>query len=71
MSVQKEAKTEMEKVQNKLRIANEEVKRLGEKMEELSDELLQKDVLIDKQAVLNKDKHKEIDALKKQFEQEK
>jgi len=38
----------MEKVQSKLRIANEEVKRLGEKMEELSDELLQKDVLIDK-----------------------
>lgn len=48
-----------------MKIANQEVSRLGEKNEELNDELLQKDVLIDKQAVLNKDKHKEVDAFKK------
>ena len=32
-------------------------------------ELLQKDTLIDKQAVMNKDLHKELDALKQQLKE--
>ena len=62
-------RVQIPKMESKIEVLNEELEIKQDKNQELMDELLQKDMLTDKQAIMNKDKHKEIDAMKAQMKQ--